>query len=421
MFRTYFKQALQMLRQNRFMSAVAIAGTALAIMMIMAIIVVDKLRNFSAPPESNRYRTFYLRNEIRENKERNGRNSNPISYGLIRDYLIKMAVPELVSFKIPSWGEDLVTTPGGMEDFMTKVSGVDANYWKIMQFNFLEGRPFSQEEFVSGVRRAVISRSFARELFGNGSPIGKTIVFQLNDYIVTGMVEDVSPVFVHASSDVWVPYSTYGGYDNTNYNGYEAMFLARNRNDFKAISDEMRELERKHDAENSPWTLTFNGPETHRTNTMDIWEGGEEKTFLVKANNRKVVMMLIILLVIPALNLSGFSLSRIKKRTAEIGIRKAFGAKRVEILIQVLYENMITSLIGGAAGLVLSYAVVYLLRGWLLGMEAGGDIPVSMLVSPPVMAAVVVAAILLNLLSAGLPAYIASRMNITNSINKNDN
>lgn len=74
------------------------------------------------------------------------------------------------------------------------------------------------------------------------------------------------------------------------------------------------------------------------------------------------------MLLIPALNLSGFSLSRIRKRMAEIGIRKAFGAKRHVILIQVLYENLITTLIGGVIGLGLSYGIVFGMRKWLLGI-----------------------------------------------------
>ncbi len=54
MYRIYFKQSLLMLKQNKFISAIAIIGTALAIMMIMTIIVADEIKGISSTPEINR-------------------------------------------------------------------------------------------------------------------------------------------------------------------------------------------------------------------------------------------------------------------------------------------------------------------------------------------------------------------------------
>ena len=56
MYRIYFKQSLLMLKQNKFISAIAIIGTALAIMMIMTIIVADEIKGISSTPEINRER-----------------------------------------------------------------------------------------------------------------------------------------------------------------------------------------------------------------------------------------------------------------------------------------------------------------------------------------------------------------------------
>ena len=110
-----------------------------------------------------------------------------------------------------------------------------------------------------------------------------------------------------------------------------------------------------------------------------------------------------------------------KKRTEEIGIRKAFGAKRYTILIQVLFENLITSLIGGGIGLILSYVIVFRMRDWLLDIPSGSTIPINTLISIPVLLAVFAVCLVINLLSAGIPAYRASRMKIINSLNQNDN
>lgn len=65
----------------------------------------------------------------------------------------------------------------------------------------------------------------------------------------------------------------------------------------------------------------------------------------------KYVIIVLVLLLIPAINMSGITQSRMRKRMAEIGVRKAFGATRSELLTQVLYENLLQTLLGGVLGL----------------------------------------------------------------------
>ena len=80
----------------------------------------------------------------------------------------------------------------------------------------------------------------------------------------------------------------------------------------------------------------------------------------------KYLIIVLVLLLIPAINMSGITQSRMRKRMAEIGVRKAFGATRSELLTQVLYENLLQTLLGGVLGLFFSYASVLLLSDWLL-------------------------------------------------------
>jgi putative ABC transport system permease protein len=132
--------------------------------------------------------------------------------------------------------------------------------------------------------------------------------------------------------------------------------------------------------------------------------------------------VLSILLLVPAINLSGMTLSRMKKRMPEIGVRKAFGATTGNLLMQILYENLTLTLIGGALGLALSYLAVTLMSDWLLvteivGMRGGvASISAEMVVNPMVFIYAFLFCLVLNLLSAGIPAWRASRANIVNAI-----
>ena len=421
MYKVYFKQAVQMLKQNRFISVISILGTALAIMMIMTIIVADEVQNINVAPEDKRDRTFYVSFMSQMDTVKTSGFGGMIRKEIAVNYLAKMKTPEVISVYdgIPSWDqptETIVGRDGQKESFTATLRMIDDGFWKIFNFDFLQGVPFSREEFESGMPVAVISESTARKFFRRDeSPVGKTIRIDFNAYRVTGVVKDVSPVFKKAKGDIWIPYT----YKAPRH--FEVAMLARDMMDYPDIYAEVREIERQFGLVTPNTELIIRGPENHKHNTLDIEMSiVDQMQNAIKVYNRKMAFILIVLLLVPAVNLSSFSLSRMKKRMAEIGIRKAFGAKKQTILMQVIYENMITSLIGGIIGLVFSFWIVYLLRHWLLQVPAESWIPVGTLVSIPVFLAVFIACLLLNLLSAGIPAWRASRMNIVDSLTQND-
>ena len=134
-------------------------------------------------------------------------------------------------------------------------------------------------------------------------------------------------------------------------------------------------------------------------------------------------IVLTLLLLVPAINLSGMTHSRMKKRMSEIGVRKAFGATRKELLGQVLYENLVYTILGGIFGLILSYLSVILMKAMLLNnlmagyLSGASSLNVSMLLRPSVFLYAFIFCLLLNLMSAGIPAWKASRIKIVNALN----
>ena len=143
----------------------------------------------------------------------------------------------------------------------------------------------------------------------------------------------------------------------------------------------------------------------------------------VKEAIRQYILTLLVLLIVPAVNLSGLTLSRM--RISEIGVRKAFGASRRELMMQVLSENMLYSLFGGILGLLLSYVAAFLLGGMLFsvdfvsnGVEDLRTMCVDLLFDPTVFLLAFLACFLLNLLSAAIPAWRVTRTNIVDAINE---
>ena len=145
----------------------------------------------------------------------------------------------------------------------------------------------------------------------------------------------------------------------------------------------------------------------------------------VKQAVRQYIITLIILLIVPAVNLSGLTLSRMRKRLSEIGVRKAFGAPRRDLMIQVLSENMLYSLLGGVLGLILSYGATFFLGSMLFSIDFMGNgvtdlrtMCMDLLFDPVVFLLAFFACFALNLLSAAIPAWRVTRTNIVDAINE---
>lgn len=420
MFKIYLKQAWHILKSNRFISVISVLGTALAIMMIMTIIVTDRIKNVSAAPEVNRDMTLYVLAQKEDNPEMVVANVSSIDFEMAQEYLLRMKTPEKVAVVNVYDFNRMFTVgkQGGGSMSEVVVRQVSDSYWDIMSFSFLSGRAFDASEYHSGIKVAVLSESTANKLFPGEDPVGKTVNIQYIPFRVIGVVKDVSPVFKEASGDIWVPVTSH---DEFGDGEFLAMLLMNGKHDYQAIYDEVRDIERRYNIANAPWQLSLAGPVSHKVYSADAYSFDEEEgARSMRAYYVKICLIFLIMLLIPAVNLIGFSLSRMQKRLPEIGIRKAFGAKKSAILIQVLYENMLTSLIGGVIGLILSYVVVFWLRYWLLDIPEGSPLPGNAMVSPSIFLAVFFVCILLNLLSAGIPAYRASRMNIIDSLYQND-
>lgn len=415
MYKIYFKQAIEMLKQNRFISIVTITGTALAIMMIMVIIVTESVKNVSVAPESNRDRTMYIKCTAKNGKAENNKDwmeYDNVSYELYKNYLLGLKTPVAISALLPFNDKLMIKKSSSNERILAQVKQTDTDFWKIMAFSFVKGKPFNEEEFKSGIRNVVITQNLAKKIFGNKEAIGQTIEIDFKEYKVTGIIKDVSQAFIFAYGEAYIPYTSRPGYENRSY---LVLLLTDNKAQMEQIGKEVRDAERKYNTTDHEWNLTFMGPYNHKLQGLNKW--ANEVPDEAKAT-RKMIFIFSILLLIPAINLSSLSMSRVLWRTEEIGVRKSFGAKKYIILIQILFENFITSFIGGIIGLALSYGIVIWLKEWLLDIGAESSVPVSALISLPVFLGVFAACFILNLISAGIPAYRASQMTIVDSINK---
>ena len=139
---------------------------------------------------------------------------------------------------------------------------------------------------------------------------------------------------------------------------------------------------------------------------------------------RSLLYIVLALLFIPAVNLSGMIASRMDRRTGELGIRKAYGATRATLLGQVLWENLLLTLAGAVAGLVFCYVIVLTSGSWILTLfdtAVKTSLPtpfltMEMLFNPWVFLCTFALCLVLNVVSALLPAWWGLRHTIVEEL-----
>jgi putative ABC transport system permease protein len=163
----------------------------------------------------------------------------------------------------------------------------------------------------------------------------------------------------------------------------------------------------------------MNQPDDYWQSTFRYWtnEGPNIKEIITD-----FLIMMFALLFVPALNLCGLISSRMENRLCEMGIRKTFGARKNSLILQVVCENLALTAIGAVAGLLLSYIVVLISSDWILNIFSDGGainthITFNMLFNPIIIGIAIVICMILNLLSAVIPASLSLRHNIIYSLN----
>lgn len=419
-----------MLRDNKLLSLISILGTAMAICMIMVIVITYQLRVKNYSPEDNRDRTLYVRWGGRSFSTENHGNGY-LSLRTIKECLLPMKTPEAVSFFSPIRNQ-LASLPGGKEKKDCLMLFTDDVFWEVFNFDFISGSPYTKAEVASGIKKAVITATMARHLYGTTDAAGQTIMISYKPYTVCGVVKDVSTIARTAYAEVWLPYSSVptdmladDTWAESITGWFHAVILARSPADFDAIGQEMNNLLARYNSSLKEYKLSlYDQPDTQlelQIKGLGAVGPDKEKTIL------QYLLVIAILLLVPAINLSGTTLSQMRNRLSEIGVRKAFGATKGRLLVQILSENMFLTLLGGALGLVFSYIAIYLMRTWLLSNSFGSvasvfggtpQLSVGELFNPVIFLYAFLFCLLLNLLSAGIPAYRMSQKDVVEALNE---
>ena len=403
----YVRQALHMMKEEKLFSGIYIAGTALAIAFTMVIAVVYYAKLADIEPEVNRSRTVYvtmnayMREGVEHTVEEGGNYKlYAFSDTLIREWFYEMPCAEIAGCLTRM--EDMgarklyLRMEDGKKILPVAMRSVDANFFKIYHHKFVYGRPFTDAEgLLSGedaapdVSIAIISLDVAEKLFGKGvNPVGKILNYYDNACLrIVGVIEPTSSIASESYGQLFLP---------CEYGDSERMVVVLK--DGCTIDDVRNFLEGK----------------VHRLNMSD-----KEWEYHLQVCSHAQLMMS-----------RGRDLSSWKDiflallPLPEMGVRKAFGAKKRELMHQIISENLVLTLCGGLVGLIITWLLLYVFRSWVffaIGNLSGQTIePLvqgEMLFSPLIFLIAFLVCAVVNLMATLVPAWLSLRNPIVESMN----
>lgn len=402
-------------------------------------------------PEYDRASTVYAHTMVITDKRYN-RSSQSIGRQFIEEFLrdgLKSA-DEMTAILSYSGGYPMVQTDGHGPEFHAEVRFVEPSFFKFYRYEFKAGKPFSQEDFDSSIHVADISERIAERLFGSAEEaVGKDISIDHVDYRIRGVFREGSALNVDSYGEVFLPYSFRVG--PKGYQDGLRTYLGPLRVAFKvkpgkeeALREELRDICRRINAmDTTDQTFHLPGISNHMEHVLtetDVefdWDpdSPDDERFKIKEASsvpqilKPLLIALLVVLVIPALNISGLIGARMDRMASELGVRRCFGANRRRLMGMVLSENLVLTLAGVILGLIAAWLISVLAGNFLLqftplaydsGMSFGSDasfITGETAFAPLLFLFTLAVCLVLNLISAWIPAHRALRTQITDSLN----
>lgn len=422
------KQTFASMRQQPLLTGLSIAGTALAICLIMIVMMTREVKIVDYGNEPNRSRTLYV-SAYHKAKGAGGHSySSSLESDMAQGVFAKMKTPEKVAFFSYMIIAPLDASIQGRDNVSAQTKAVNADFFDVFPLDFVEGQPFTKEECNSNMQIAILTKSVARKIFGQETGLkGKTFLLANHEYRVAGIVKDVTSMLQSAYAEIWVPFNVAQAEQHplaatnlyTAYNTSVAI-MAKSKADFPKIRAEVKRLLAAYNKSISPDTLEFVGqPDDIETATNREWANEMPD---MKSIHLRYLLIFAILLIVPAINIASMTQSRLRQRREEIGVRRAFGAKKRTILSQVMIESLVQTILASILGLIMCFIICgcasefIFQEGSFFGITHEITFDASVLFSPEIYGWAILFCLVLNILSSVVPAWRACRANIVESL-----
>ncbi|MBD6617653.1 FtsX-like permease family protein [Komarekiella sp. 'clone 1'] len=213
------------------------------------------------------------------------------------------------------------------------ILAVSQNYLLTSGRKLLKGRFFNSADFVNYRPVAVIDKFLEDKIFIGKNPIGQLVFTSGRLFLVVGVMESKLSFGEQPQGTLLIPISTYSAM--TGSQGIDAISMRpRKLKDLKSMEKQATQLLKQRLA----------GSDIYASNNVEDIIQQQETLELA---TRGLIVVGIISLLIAGVGIANITIAAVIERTAEIGLRRAIGATKLEILQQFILEAVILSLVGG--------------------------------------------------------------------------
>jgi putative ABC transport system permease protein len=405
MLKNYFKIALAVLRRRKFFTFISLFGISITLTILMVLTAfIDKVMNDDYP-DRKRDRSLYI-NSLEE-VGKNDRNGGPLSFYFLKHYSGSIKTP--VKLAISS-GSNSTNTYVNNKKIDVRYKYTNAAYWEVLDYDFIEGKPFTKQQIDNGEHVAVITEELKKEYFGDvPAVLGKYIEADNVQYKICGVVKNVPITNYILYSDIFLPYTiSKTDYNAKDYRGeYLGILLAASRSDVPKMRKEYQQMIARVPMSSKEYDKIYSYADTYFT---AFFRTGHEGTSGVTIALTVVGIFTLLVMLLPTLNLVNINITRIMERSSEIGVRKAFGASSKTLVYQFIVENCILTLIGGLIGTILSFVIIQV-------FNAIAPVPNLFLsLNVTVLALALLTCLVFGLLSGVYPAWRMSRLHVVTAL-----
>ncbi|MCF6239736.1 MAG: ABC transporter permease [Bacteroidales bacterium] len=274
---------------------------------------------------------------------------------------VQNTVPEVESYTRVSDEGGILSTDNNKK-YKFKFLLADSTFFNIFTFNLFEG---DKETALKAENSVVLTKEFAKKLFGNQSPIGKQLILNLNTpCTVTGVVEDISEKSFFKKYDAIINFrliKKLWGWDellrNPNSCSFGFYFLAKPNADLRIKEPEILKIFKK-----DFWVYKQGVFKTVRFEPLDdvyfstIISNGE-----INQNSKKKIAILsvivVLILILAIINYLNLTIAQSSFRVKEIAIKKLHGSSRKRLILQHIFETLILCIVAFFVAIFLSFLV----------------------------------------------------------------
>jgi len=362
-FRDCLKVSMQILRANKMRSGLTILGIVIGVSSVVFLI------SFGRGHEANLMAIFKSLGAETIYVTSSSQMTDQIS-GITRKLTMEDAIALENSNRLPSVAlvspmvEKMSTITYANEKASTDVMGVVPNIRSIIDYPIESGSYITDKDVMSGSSVAVLGATARENLFKDEDPLGKNIRVDGRIFEVVGMLEAKGGFLPGADDFIMIPLTTMQAklMGETTTEGRPVQTIAVRAISPDHIGSAMDEtisvLRQRHHIregeENDFYVMDMRDIINQMKQALEVFQ-----VFLASVGA--------ISLVVGGIGIMNIMLVSVTERTREIGIRKAVGARRLDIMKQFLVESAILSISGGAIGIIIAFLFVLMVTGVNLG------------------------------------------------------